>query len=168
MSNRADAIKEYQAAEEADPSFMGVHSGLGYLYWRQGDTELAEKQMRAELQRFPNDPVANCILGQILLNNSQLEEAKSHFRAALQANPRYGEAWFGLGKTEIALNHPDAAIEPLRKAVELDPNYAEAHFVLGTALRQAGHAAEGTREQKISLALQEKRRAAAIEHTESQ
>ena len=61
MSNRPDAIKEYQAAEQADPNFMGVHSGLGYLYWRQGEIELAEKEMRAELQRFPTDPVADCI-----------------------------------------------------------------------------------------------------------
>jgi tetratricopeptide (TPR) repeat protein len=123
--------------------------------------------MRAELQRFPNDPVANCVLGQILLNNSQLDEAEAHFREALKVNPRYGEALFGLGKTEIARNHPEAAIEPLRKAVQLDPNYAEAHFVLGSALRQTGHPAEGMREQKISVALQEKKRAAAIQDTES-
>jgi Flp pilus assembly protein TadD len=102
------------------------------------------------------------------LNNFQLEDAELHFRAALKANPRYGEALFGLGKTEIARNDPAAAIEPLRKAIQLDPNYAEAHFVLGSALRQLGQAAEGTREQKISLALQEKKRAAAIKNTESQ
>ncbi|MFY9978492.1 MAG: tetratricopeptide repeat protein, partial [Candidatus Sulfotelmatobacter sp.] len=30
MSDRTNAIKEYQAAEAADPNFMGVHSGLGY------------------------------------------------------------------------------------------------------------------------------------------
>ena len=147
---------------------MGVHSGLGYLYWRQGDTELAEKEMRAELQHFPSDPVANCILAQILLNNSQLEEAESHFRSALKSNPRYGEAWFGLGKTEIAINHPEAAIEPLRQAIQIDSNYAEAHFVLGTALRQAGHAEEGKREQKISVDLQEKKREEAIKKSESQ
>ena len=29
MSQRADAIQEYQAAEKADPDFMGVHSCLG-------------------------------------------------------------------------------------------------------------------------------------------
>ena len=123
--------------------------------------------MRAELDHFPNDPVANCILGQILLNNSQLEEAESHFRAALKADPKYGEALFGLGKTEIARNQPESAIEPLRKAVQLDPNFAEAHFVLGTALRRSGHAAEGMREQKISLAMQEKKREAAIQNNES-
>ena len=66
MDNRPEAIKEYQAAAAADPTFTGVHSGLGFEYWRQGDNDLAEKEFRAELQRFPNDPVSNCILGQIL------------------------------------------------------------------------------------------------------
>jgi len=113
--------------------------------------------MRAELEHFPKDPVANCILGQILFNNSQLEDARSHFELALKANPRYGDALLGLGKTQIALNRPDAAIAPLRKAIQLDPNSAEAHFVLGTALRKSGHAAEGLREQRISLAIQNQR-----------
>jgi Flp pilus assembly protein TadD len=73
-----------------------------------------------------------------------------------------------LGKTEIALNHPVAAIEPLRKAIQINPDYAEAHFVLGTALRQSGHAEEGKREQKISVDIQERKRAAAIEKNQSQ
>ena len=69
--NRPDAIKEYQAAIEADPNFMGAHSGLGFQYWRESENELAEKEFRAELQRFPSDPVSNCILGLILLEKSQ-------------------------------------------------------------------------------------------------
>jgi Flp pilus assembly protein TadD len=147
---------------------MGAHSGLGFEYWREGENELAEKEFRIELQRFPSDPVSNCILGQILLNNSQLEEARSRFHASLKANPGYGEALFGLGKTEIALNHPEAAIEPLRKAIQLDPNQAEVHFVLGTALRQSGHAAEGKREQRVSVDIQEKKRTEAIRKNQSQ
>jgi Flp pilus assembly protein TadD len=168
MSNRAEAIKEYQAAEQADPNFMGVHSGLGFLYRRQGDNELAEKELRAELQHFPNDPVANCILGQILLDNSLPAEAKPHFRTALAANPRYGEALFGLGKAELAMEHPQAAVKVLRKAVQIDPDNGETHFMLGKALRQSGRDDEGIREQKISVDIQEKKRAAAIKKTESQ
>lgn len=29
------ALEEYQAAEQADPNFPGVHSGLGLLYWKR-------------------------------------------------------------------------------------------------------------------------------------
>jgi cytochrome c-type biogenesis protein CcmH/NrfG len=122
--------------------------------------------MRTELQHFPGDPVAHCILGQIQLNNSQFDEAEVQFRSALKANPRYKEALFGLGKAEIAKNHPEGAVEPLRKAVQLDPDYAEAHFVLGTALRKSGKAAEGIGEQKLSLALQQKKREAESQKAE--
>jgi Tfp pilus assembly protein PilF len=147
---------------------MGAHSGLGFEYWREGENELAEKEFRAELQRFPDDPVSNCILGQILLEKSHPDEAEGHFKAALAVNPRYAEALFGLGKAELALQHPSAALEPLRKAVQINPEYFEAHFVLGTVLRQLGKAPEAAKEQKIALEIQEKRRAAAIKKNESQ
>src|SRR5579863_6223313 len=117
-------------------NFMGAHSGLGFQYWRQGENELAEKEFRAELERFPADPVSNCILGQILLAESEPEEAETHFRAALKVNPRYTEAQFGLGRTEVALKHPQAAVDALRKAIQIDPDYFQAHYVLGTVLRQ--------------------------------
>jgi Tfp pilus assembly protein PilF len=167
MSNRPEAIKEYQAAVEADPSFMGVHSGLGFEYWREGENELAEKEFRDELRHFPSDPVSNCILGQILLDKSRPSDAEPLFRAALAVNPRYADALFGLGKTELTLQHPQAAVEPLRKAIQIDPDYFEAHFVLGSVLRELGHAPEAAHEQKIALDIQEKRRAEAIKRNES-
>ena len=165
---RSEAIKEYQLAEAADPNFMGVHSGLGYLYFRQGDMELAEKEFRAELQRFPNDPVSNCYLGEILLNKSQASDAKSYFEAALKTNPKYGEALLGLGRTQLATNDPHGAIASLRRAVEVDPDNFQVHYLLGTALRNVGQNQEAVREQKLSMAIQEKQRARAIQKTESQ
>jgi tetratricopeptide (TPR) repeat protein len=167
MQQRSDAIKEYQLAEKSDPNFQGVHSGLGYLYFRQGDTELAEKEFRAELQRFPDDPVSNCYLGEILLNNGRTADAEPLFQTAIKVNARYTEALLGLGRTELAMNHPDAAIEPLRKAVQIDPNDFQAHYILGTALRDIGQNAEAAREQKLSLDIQEKSRAAAIRKNEN-
>ena len=47
----------------------------------------------------------------------------------------------------------------MRRAIALDANYAEAHFVLGTALRRLGRTEEATREQKLSVAIQEKQQA---------
>jgi len=165
-SDLENATKEYQAAEQADPKLMGVHSGLGYLYWRQGQAADAEKEMRAELANYPSDPIANCILAQILFNNSALEDARTHFEQALQADPRYTDALLGLGKTQVALKHPEKALAPLRKAIAIDPNSAEAHFVLGTALKQTGRAAEAVREQKTSIDLQNKKHTADAEAAE--
>jgi tetratricopeptide (TPR) repeat protein len=167
MGQRPDAIQEYKAAEKADPDFMGVHSGLGFLYWRSGETDLAEAEVRAELQRFPSDPVSNCILGQILLAHTQLKDAETHFHAAIAANPRYTEAFFFLGRTELALNHPQAAVAALRKAIQIDPNYFQAHYVLGTVLRQLGQTAEATKEQERAVDIQEKGRTEAIKKIES-
>jgi Tfp pilus assembly protein PilF len=146
---------------------MGVHSGLGFEYWREGENDLAETEFRAELQRFPSDPVSNCILGQILFAKAQPEEAERHLRATLAVNPRYTEALLFLGRTELALQHPHAAVEALRKAVQIDPNYYQAHFFLGTALRQLGQIADAAKEQKISVDIQEKARTEAIKKNES-
>jgi Flp pilus assembly protein TadD len=168
MDQRNDAIEEYQLAEKADPNFVGVHSGLGYLYFRQGDMDSAEKEFRAELQRFPDDPSSNCYLGEILLNKASPADAEPLFRVALKANPRYVEALLGLGRTEVGLKRADAAIEPLQRAVEIDPDNFQAHYVLGSAFRQLGRTEEAAKEQKISLAIQEKQRLAAIKKNQSQ
>ena len=167
MDQRADAIKEYQLAEKADPSLAGVHSGLGYLYFRQGDNDSAEKEFRAELNRFPDDPSSNCYLGEILLNKTNPAAAEPLFLAAIKSNPHYVEALLGLGRTEVALKHPDAAIEPLQKAVSIDPDNFQAHYVLGTAYRELGRIAEASKEQKLSLAIQEKQRLAAIKKNQN-
>jgi tetratricopeptide (TPR) repeat protein len=166
--NRPDAIKEYQAAEQADPDFAGVHSGLGYLYWLQGDYKLAESESREELRRFPNDPVSNCVLGQVLLANLELDEAETHLRLALKVNPVYEDALLGLGKTEIALKHPREAVEVIRKDVRLHPDSSKAHYMLSTALYQLGRTEEAARERKIAADLPEKMRQERIKKNQEQ
>jgi tetratricopeptide (TPR) repeat protein len=158
-----EGIREYEAAAKSDPTFAGVHSGLGLLYSKLGKTDAAEAEFRAELSRYPTDPISNCLLGEIFVNRSQAADAKPYFLIALKVNPRYVGALLGLGKAELATDNPNAAIEPLRKAIQFDPNEPQAHYVLGTALRKLGRTAEAVREQKISLDIQEKQRADYME-----
>jgi hypothetical protein len=49
-------IQEYQAAEKADPDLWACIPAWANLYWRQGETELAEKEVRLELQHSPTIP----------------------------------------------------------------------------------------------------------------
>ncbi len=169
--DKPEAIREYQAAAQADPNFAGVHSGLGYVYWLEGELQLAEPEFREELRRYPNDPISNCVLGQILLTSDltddRLEEAEAHFRLALKVNPAYGDALLGLGKTEIARKRPREAVDVLRKAVQLQPDSSKAHYLLSTALNHLGQTAEAARERKIAADLPEKRRQEKIKSNQS-
>jgi Flp pilus assembly protein TadD len=56
MDEEPDAVKEYLAAQKSDTHFMGVHSGLGLIYSKQGQSGAAEKEFRAELSSYPTDP----------------------------------------------------------------------------------------------------------------
>ena len=47
MSKRTEALEEFQAAEKVDPNFMGVHSGLGLLYWHRGEIDQAFTEISA-------------------------------------------------------------------------------------------------------------------------
>ena len=56
MSNRPEAIKEYQAAVSADPNFMGAHSGLGFEYWRDGSDRNGREGVSGGAAAFSQRP----------------------------------------------------------------------------------------------------------------
>ena len=60
-----DAIREFEAARAVDPTYPGIHTGLGVIYWRNDNLDAAEREFREELSRYPQDPIANCTLGRI-------------------------------------------------------------------------------------------------------
>jgi Flp pilus assembly protein TadD len=154
-----DAIREFEAARVADPTYPGIHTGLGVIYWRNDNLDAAEREFREELSRYPQDPIANCTLGRILRRRNKPSEAIPHLKAALAANPSYRDALLELGECWVRLDQPASAIEPLRKAIALAPDDAEAHFILGTALNKSGNLSEGARERAICAQLRAKQRA---------
>jgi protein O-GlcNAc transferase len=163
MDREADAEKEYVAAAKADSTVMGVHSGLGLIYLREGKMDSAAAQFRAELSRYPNDSVSNGMLGEILRKRNDAAEAIPYLRKALASNPKYKEALFELGKSETMVDQTAEAIEPLREAIALDPNYYEAHYALGSAYRKLGRTAEATRELRTAEEIQARQRAGLID-----
>jgi Flp pilus assembly protein TadD len=140
-----DAIREFEAARAVDPTYPGIHTGLGVIYWRNDNLDAAEREFREELSRYPQDPIANCTLGRILRRRNKSSEAVLYLKAALAANPSYRDALLELGECWIRLDQPASAIDPLRKATALALDDAEAHFILGTALNKSGDPREEAR-----------------------
>ena len=48
-----DAIREFEAARVSDPTYPGIHTGLGVIYWRNDNLDAAEREFREELSRYP-------------------------------------------------------------------------------------------------------------------
>ncbi len=142
-----EAIREFQAAEQVDPDYAGVHTGLGVIYWRIDQPDLARQEFVLALKQTPTDPIANCTMGRIFRHQGKLHEAIGYFEAALAVNEGYQDALQGIGQSWVDLHEPAKAIEFLRRAEATDPNDAQVHYILGTALRETGQSTEGNRER---------------------
>jgi predicted Zn-dependent protease len=153
------AIRECQAAEKADPNFPGVHSDLGFVYWKRDELDGAKTELQEELKRFPGDALSNYLLGEIALRQNQPEAAHGRFQAALKGNSSDKEAWLGLGKADLMLRQPKDAVIPLRRAIALNPKLAQAHYLLGGALGQLVQTAQARKERAISAQIQAEQQA---------
>src|ERR1700744_4420855 len=107
-----DAIREFEAARAADPTYPGIHTGLGVIYWRNDNLDAAEREFREELSRYPQDPIANCTLGRILLRRNKPAEGVPYLKAAIAVNPSYRDALLELGECWIRLRQAGPASEP--------------------------------------------------------
>ena len=94
MFRGAEARTEFEAARDADPTYPGVHSGLGQVYWKEGKIELATREFEAELKSRPDDPVSKCLLGEVLQKVNDRAATLRNFRGTVAANPKHTEAQF--------------------------------------------------------------------------
>ena len=165
MYREEDAIREFEAARASDPTYPGIHTGLGIIYWRNDNLDAAEREFREELSRYPQDPIANCTVGRILLRRGKTSEAIVYLKAALAVNPSYRDALLELGESYIRHQQPALAVEPLKKAIALAPDDVAAHFILGTALDKSGNSVEGAKEREICAQLRARQHAQGTKPT---
>jgi Flp pilus assembly protein TadD/mono/diheme cytochrome c family protein len=99
---------------------------------------LQEAVMRRRLEKYPDDFVAHCNLGQLLVSRKNYREAISHFRAALQQEPESATAHSGLGAALLAQGQYDDAIREFREALRIEPDHLNARLNLARALGSKG------------------------------
>jgi tetratricopeptide (TPR) repeat protein len=114
-----EAVKEFQAALEADPDDPDTHYQLGATY-------LTMAQPTAEGQQP---------------DMGLLEQARQELERALELAPNKPEALVGLGNYYMVMNQFPEAIEKLELAVEENPTMREALFALGRAYAVNGQIA---------------------------
>jgi tetratricopeptide (TPR) repeat protein len=97
LGNTAGAVANFQKAIEGDSSDPDYHFNVGYTLWRSGKFSDAVTNLRAALQRTPDDSEATTLLG----------------RALQKAGPRPGESRWE-ARERIKTNYEETAYRQLQ------------------------------------------------------
>lgn len=135
------AIQEYKQALQQDPAIPNANFAIGYIYWRQQDTENARTWLEKQAAQGCHS-LANFYLGEIARSERDLHAAETRYRRALQCDASNAAAHLRLGMVLADEKHYPEAITQLKTAIRLDPNESSGHYHLASVYSQMGRNAE--------------------------
>lgn len=150
---KADALKEYSAALELDPTMAEAHWRIGQVYFhaRKRDlaAALAEFEETVHLAPEWNEGYFCCAI--TLMDLDRSEEALAAFLQAMRLNPEDARVQIALGQCYFQMKRFKAAIAFYRQGLRLNPSYSAmaAHLMLADAYKESGQIAEAISEWRI-------------------
>jgi tetratricopeptide (TPR) repeat protein len=142
----AEAAGEYRKAIAIQPGFLAAHLGLARDLYSDRKLPEAEGEVRGVLGASDQDPEANYLLGEILVNREALEDAFPYLQKALRASAEelpYVHA--DLGRVYEERGDAIHAIAELKQSVQRDAdgsyNYRLGRLLMMTGDRAAAKAA---------------------------
>jgi tetratricopeptide (TPR) repeat protein len=100
---------------------MGVHFERAQLLFEQSRFEPAERELRQELAREPDNPMAHALLGLCLAGVGQYDRALASLRLAIHLAPDLAFAHYALADVLHDRNDLDGARAAVSEALRLDP-----------------------------------------------
>lgn len=138
-----EAIKEFKAAAAIAPERPDVNFGLGYLYWKNREYDMAAKAFEREISNGGDVAKSQAYLADIALKQGKPDQARALAERAIYHFPDIRIAHYDLGIIDAAEKHYAAAEAEFKQAIRLDPSRVEARYRLAEVYRAEG---------KISLA----------------
>jgi tetratricopeptide (TPR) repeat protein len=116
------AIAEFRKAIALDPRTPHAHYFLGLAQLFANDwkpTPAIEADIRKEAEIYPNDYLANYMLGVTTAGERKYEESDKYLEAAARIDPRLPDSFLYLGMNAYSEEKMDRAEAMMRKAIEL-------------------------------------------------
>jgi tetratricopeptide (TPR) repeat protein len=116
------AVSEFERAIAIDPRTPHAHYflGLAQLVLNEWNpTPGAEAALRTEAEYFPDDYLANYMLGFITSGERKYEESNKYLLAASKISPSLPDPYLYLGLNAFSQEKMDIAEKMMRKAVEM-------------------------------------------------
>lgn len=146
---RAEAIQQYEKAQQHDSHGLLIARRLAVLYDLQGEPARAEVEYTRALQEQPNDATLLNDMGYFQYRHNHMEPAERWLRKAVAVDPGCRHAWINLGQVLARQGHVQESYEAFARV--LRP--AEAYSNLGVLLAKQGRTAEARNALQQALSL---------------
>jgi serine/threonine-protein kinase len=121
----AQAEQSYRRALSLDPRQETAVSGLGWVFYQQGQYPDARDQFATAITVVPRQSSAHSGLGWALYTLENYREARASFYRAVELNNSNSRAYYGLGLANEELGNTREAREAYEQVLRLDPDDTE-------------------------------------------
>jgi tetratricopeptide (TPR) repeat protein len=155
-----DAVRELEAAAQADPKFPLVHYYLGMTYVRKQDYERARAELQEDLAVEPDAAFTFEQLGKVEVTLQNEADAAKDFGRAVKLDPMLLESRLGLATIAERKKEYPAALAQLDEIIRIDKDNAAARYLRGQVLLRMGREKEGRGELATATKMLNEQRAA--------
>ena len=137
-----DDVTLYTKTLAVSPDSYHIRNNLGTVYWKQGQTEAAEREWREALRLAPRNAIILNNLGLAETKQKRYTEAVEYLRRAMRLKPNYTDPHLNLGAAYEEMGRRAEAELQLRAAVALAPLNVDARNRLGKLYFETGRLTE--------------------------
>jgi tetratricopeptide (TPR) repeat protein len=149
------AIRQLEIAIKLDPRAPHAHYFLGLAHLAANEwvaTPEVKEEFKNELKHYPNDYLANYMLGFVYSAERNYQESEQYLARAATINPASPEPWMYMGLNANSQNDLSRAETCFRKAIQLTgTDYARSNYLIRRAYVDLGHilVASGRKEEAV-------------------
>ncbi|MBN2369632.1 MAG: tetratricopeptide repeat protein [Vicinamibacteria bacterium] len=143
------ALEKYERTLSDRRAHWSIRERYAAIQQRIGNLEIAAREWRALIDRFPQYPSFHLQLARALRGAGRYADAEASFRVVLDYQPESTLALVEMAKTALLRGKTREAVEHSRRAVDLDPGDSGARYVLATSLCRQNECALKDRAEAI-------------------
>lgn len=141
------ALEFARKAVSIDPNHAQARSQLGYIYMRNGEYDLAIKELQAAIKLNPNNWRSYRDMGAVLLYAGRPAEALVWYEESMKYDPYIsGGQLMNLGIMNLLTDQHETAVRWLKEGTLRQPNFLGTHIILAATYAEMGRLDEARRE----------------------
>ena len=140
------ALDELRLALASDDSNPYLMTELAEQYARSSELDRAELQLKRVIERFPDYPPAQLLMGRVLYEGQKTTRARTHLMRAIKLRPNDPDAYLVLTQLWLDQGRVDDAIKVVEELGTAVPGDPVGFRRLGLALAERG---DGVKAEKL-------------------